>query len=105
MSAHRGQLEVADVVTHQVGDDGRVARIRLPGDAGFNLADRGQRPRRLHLGIDAAAKLGKERDERSAESESDQLIWRGFLRMIESAKDEEEQADLPSRRARQPPAR
>ena len=54
---------VADVVAHEVGDDGRVARVVL-GDAGLDLADEvgadvGG------LGVDAAAELREERDERA----------------------------------------
>ena len=63
---------VADVVADEVGDDGGVAGIVF-GDAGFDFADEvgayvGG------LGVDAAAELGEERDERGAEAEADELI-------------------------------
>jgi len=58
VGAHAG--DVAHVVAHVVGDDGRVARIIL-GDAGLHLADEiGSDIGRL--GIDAAADAGEERD-------------------------------------------
>ncbi len=67
---------VADVVAHQVGDHGRVARVVL-GDAGLDLADQvgadvGG------LGVDAAAELGEQRHEAGAEAEADDLerTWR-----------------------------
>ena len=79
----RGRLEevgatagaVADVVAHQVGDDRRVARVVL-GDAGLDLADEvgadvGG------LGVDAAAKLGEQRDEAGAEAKADDQKRRG----------------------------
>src|SRR4029077_14282407 len=56
---------VADVVTHQVGNHRRVARVVF-GNARLHLADEvgadvgGFR-------VDAAAELGEQRDERSAE--------------------------------------
>ena len=75
---------VADVVANQVSDDGGVAGVVL-GDAGFDFADQvgadvGG------LGVDAAAELGKERDQRGAKAEADQLIGRG-LGMLEAAEE------------------
>ena len=81
---------VADIVSDQVGDDGRVARVVL-GDSGFDLADQVG----AHvggLGVDAAAKLGEEGDEGSAKSEAYQLVG-GLLRVLQSAEDQEEQSD------------
>ena len=60
---------VADVVADEVGDDARVARVVL-GDARLDLADEvGADVGRL--GVDAAAELGEEGDERCAEAEAD----------------------------------
>ena len=60
---------VADVVAHQVGDHGRVARVVL-GDAGLHLADQvGADVGRL--GVDTAAELGEEGHEAGAEAEAD----------------------------------
>ena len=60
---------VADVVADEVRDDARVARIVL-GDALLDLADEVRADVR-GLGVDAAAELGEERDERGAEAEAD----------------------------------
>ena len=60
---------VADVVADEVGDHAGVARVVL-GDARLDLADEV----RAHvggLGVDTAAELGEERDERRAEAEAD----------------------------------
>ncbi len=60
---------VADVVADEVRDDRRVARVVL-GDARLDLADEvGADVGRL--GVDAAAELGEERDERGAEAVAD----------------------------------
>ena len=60
---------VADVVAHEVRDDGRVARVVL-GDPGLDLADEvGADVGGLR--VDAAAELGEERDERGAEAVAD----------------------------------
>ncbi len=85
---------VADIVTDQVGDDGGVARIVF-GNAGFDLADQvgadvGG------LGVDAAAKLREQRNQRSAKAEADQLI-RGSLGMLEATEEEKEHADAEQR--------
>ena len=85
---------VADVVAHEVGDDGGVARIVF-GDAGFDLADQVGADV-SGLGVDAAAELGEERDQRSAEAEADQLIG-GGAGMLEAAEEEEEHADAEQR--------
>ena len=63
---------VADVVADEVRDDGWVAWVVF-GDAGFDLADEvgadvGG------LGVDAAAELGEESDERGTEAEADELV-------------------------------
>ncbi len=63
---------VADIVTDVVGDRGRVARIVL-GDAGLDLADEVAADVST-LGEDAAAKTGKDRDQRGAEAERDHGI-------------------------------
>ena len=63
---------VADVVAHEVGDDGGVARIVF-GDAGLDLADEVGADV-SGLGVDAAAELREERDERGSEAEADELI-------------------------------
>ena len=63
---------VADVVTDEVGDDGGVAGIVF-GDAGFDLADEVGADV-SGLGVDAAAELGEERDERGSEAEADELV-------------------------------
>ena len=60
---------IADIVAHEVGDHGGIARIVL-GNARFHLADEvgsdvGS------LGIDAAAELREQRDERRAKSVAD----------------------------------
>ena len=60
---------VADVVADEVRDDARVAGVVL-GDALLDLADE-VRPDVGGLGVDAAAELGEERDERRAEAEAD----------------------------------
>ena len=60
---------VADVVADEVGDDARVAGVVL-GDALLDLADEVRADVR-GLGVDAAAELGEERDERGAEAEAD----------------------------------
>ena len=81
---------VAYVVTDEVGDDGRVARVVL-GDAGLDFADEVSADVGS-LGVDAAAKLREESDQRSAEAEADQLIRRR-PRLFEAAEEEEEDAD------------
>ena len=60
---------VADVVTDEVGDDARVARVIL-GDARLDLAHE-VRADVGGLGVDAAAELGEEGDEGGAEAEAD----------------------------------
>ena len=60
---------VADVVADEVGDDARVAGVVL-GDALLDLADE-VRADVGGLGVDAAAELGEQRDERGAEAEAD----------------------------------
>ena len=60
---------VADVVADEVRDDARVAGIVL-GDALLDLADE-VRPDVGGLGVDAAAQLGEEGDERGPEAEPD----------------------------------
>ncbi len=60
---------VADVVAYEVGDDGGIARVIL-WDAGLDLAHE-VRADVGGLGVDAAAKLGKEGDEAGAEPEAD----------------------------------
>ena len=60
---------VADVVADEVRDHARVAGIVL-GDALLDLADE-VRPDVGGLGVDAAAELGEQRDERGAEAEAD----------------------------------
>ena len=87
---------VAHVVAHQVGDDGRVARIVF-GDAGLDFAHQvGAHVGRL--GIDAAAELGEERDQRRAKAKADQLI-RNVLRILQSAEEEEQAAHAEQREA------
>ena len=81
---------VAHVVTDQVGDDGGIPRIVFR-DAGLHLAhqvsaDVGS------LGVDAAAKLGKERHQRRAKTKPDQLVG-NVLRVLQSAKEVEQAAD------------
>ncbi len=81
---------VAHVIADQVGDDGGVAGVVF-GDAGFDFADEvgadiGG------LGVDAAAKLGEERDERGSEAEADELVDDG-LGVVAAAVKEEQQAD------------
>ena len=63
---------VAYVVADEVGDDGGVAGIVF-GDAGFDFADEVS-AYVSGLGVDAAAELGEERDERGAEAEADELV-------------------------------
>ena len=60
---------VADVVADEVRDHARVARVVL-GDALLDLADE-VRPDVGGLGVDAAAELGEQRDERRPEAEPD----------------------------------
>ena len=60
---------VADVVADEVRDHARVARVVL-GDALLDLADE-VRPDVGGLGVDAAAELGEQRDERGPEAEPD----------------------------------
>ena len=60
---------VADVVADEVGDDARVARVVL-GDALLDLADE-VRADVGGLGVDAAAELGEQGDERGPEAEAD----------------------------------
>ena len=60
---------VADVVADEVRDDARVAGVVL-GDALLDLADE-VRADVGGLGVDAAAELGEQRDERGAEPEAD----------------------------------
>src|SRR5437660_1450341 len=60
---------VADVVTHQVGNDGRVAWIVLR-DAGLDLPDQ-IRAHVGRLGVDPAAELREERHEARAEAVAD----------------------------------
>jgi hypothetical protein len=60
---------VADVVADEVRDHARVARVVL-GMPFLDLADE-VRPDVGGLGVDAAAELGKQRDERSSETEPD----------------------------------
>ena len=60
---------VADVVADEVGDDARVARVVF-GDALLDLADE-VRADVGGLGVDAAAELGEQRDERGPEAEAD----------------------------------
>ena len=63
---------VAHVVTHVVGDHGRVARVIL-GDAGFHLAHQVGADVSA-LGEDAAAQTGEDRDQRGAEGKADQRV-------------------------------
>ncbi len=93
---------VADVVTDQVSNDGRVARIVF-GNAGLDLADEvgadiGG------LGVDAAAKLRKERNQRRAKAEADQLIGRS-LRIRQAAEEEEEYSNPEQREGNHDQAR
>ena len=60
---------VADVVTDEVGDDARVAGVVL-GDPLLDLADE-VRADVGSLGVDAAAELGEQGDERRPEAEAD----------------------------------
>ena len=70
---------VADVVTHVVGDHGRVPRVVL-GDPSLDLADEvGADVRGLRE--DAAAETREDRDERAAEREPDQVVD-GRLRAV-----------------------
>jgi hypothetical protein len=85
---------VANVVTDEVGDDGRVAGVVF-GDAGFDFADE-VRAYVSGLGVDAAAKLGEERDQRGSEAEADELVNHG-CGVARSAIDEEEDADAEQR--------
>ncbi len=80
---------VAHIVANQVGDDGRVARIVLRNSC-FHFADQ-VRADVGGLGVDAAAELRKQRDQRCAKSKPDQAIG-NFLRMIESPEGEEQQS-------------
>ena len=88
---------VADVVTDEVGDDRRVARVVL-GDARLDLADEvGADVGRL--GVDAAAELGEERHEAGAEAEADDQEGRlaqGFVNPPKATK----MPNTPSRRER-----
>ena len=80
---------VAHVVAHQVGNDGGVAGIVFR-NAGFDFAHQVG----AHvgsLGIDAAAQLGEERDQRRAKAKAHQLIG-NVLRILQSAEEEEEGA-------------
>ncbi len=70
---------VADVVADEVGDDGGVAGIVF-GDAGFDFADEVGADV-SGLGVDAAAELGEEGDERGAEAEADELVGNAVLRI------------------------
>jgi hypothetical protein len=61
---------VADVVADVVGNDGRVAWIVFR-NTGFDLADQ-VGANVCALGEDAAAETGEDRDQRSAERQTDQ---------------------------------
>ena len=86
---------VADVVADEVSDDGGIARVVF-GDAGFDFADEVGADV-SGLGVNAAAKLREERDERRSEAEADELI-RDRLRVGESAEEEEQCADAEQRK-------
>ena len=91
---------VADVVADEIGDDGRVARIVF-GNAGLDLADQvGAYVR--GLGINAAAQLGEERDQRSSEAEADQLVG-NLLRIAAIRRRAERARPRRSATARRPP--
>ena len=64
---------VADVVSDEVSDDGGIARV-IFRNAGFDFADK-VGAYVSGLGINAAAKLREQRDERSSKAEADKLIW------------------------------
>jgi hypothetical protein len=81
---------VADVVAHEVRDDGRVARVVL-GDAGLHLAHEvGADVRRLR--VDAAAELREQGHEAGAEAEADDL-QRDVLVVRHAAEEHEQAAD------------
>ena len=85
---------VADVVAHEVGDDGRVARVVL-GDARLDLADKvGAEVRGLR--VDAAAELREQRDERRAEAEADDREGR-LIRIREPTVGDEHAEDTDER--------
>ena len=69
---------VTDVVTDQVGDHGRVARV-IFFHTGFDLADQVSADIG-GLGVDAAADAHEQRQQRAAESETEQDIRRGLAK-------------------------
>ena len=78
---------VADVVAHEVGDDGRVppvvlrdARLDLPHEVGADVGG---------LRVDAAAELGEEGDEARAEAVAHDLE-RDLLGVLETTEEAEE---------------
>ena len=78
---------VADVVADEVRDDARVARIVL-GDALLDLADE-VRADVGGLGVDPAAELGEEGDERGPEAEADDQERRVVRRLAAAEAAEE----------------
>ncbi len=89
---------VADVVTDEVGDDARVARIVL-GNAGLDLADEV----RAHvggLGVDPAAELGEEGHEAGAEAVADDQE-RCVMRVLAAGESAVDGEDRPHTEQRQ----
>ena len=81
---------ITDVITHQVGNDGGIARIVFR-NAGFNLAHQVG----AHIGgfsVNTAAQLGEEGDEAGAETEAQNQVRRD-IRMTVSAIGEENYRD------------
>ena len=87
---------VADVVTDEVGDDGRVPRVVLR-DARLDLPDE-VRTDVSRLRIDAAAELREQRDERRAEPEADDRERR-LLRVREAAVGDEHDEHADERKS------
>ena len=85
---------VAHVVSHQVGDHSRVPRIVLR-NPGLDLAHQ-VRAHIRGLRIDSAAQLRKQRHQRSAKPEPDQLV-RHLLRMLQPAKEQEQRTHAQQR--------
>ena len=85
---------VADVVTDQVGDHARVARVIL-GDALLDLADQ-VRPDVGGLRVDPAAELGEEGHERGAEAVADDQEGR-LLGVVEATEGDEHDVDAQQR--------